>query len=281
MKPISQIKKDLQYSEDLAGIIDALKLMASAEFNSLSARMEAKDIVREEVINCFHLLTSVTKETRYFVENEDLPRGYLMICSDEGFLGEVNNAIADIALRRGEKKKAKYIVLGERGARILKDSGVEHTPFPGVTNNIPLKYIKDLAGYFVDLFKWGHIGSLYAIFTRFHSFTNHSTDVAKLLPCDDLMQYITATERGIFETLVEPDETVVMEYLVKLWLESNLYSIFWSSKLSEWSIRVMHLQRGSDELKEMKKTLRHKYFKSVHELNDKIIREITAARTLE
>ena len=132
MKPISQIKKDLAYTEDLADIINALKLMASAEFNSLSARMEAKDIVREEVISCFHLLTKITEETHYFTENEELPKGYLLVCSDEGFLGEVNNAIADIALRRGMSHKARYIVLGERGGRILKESGVKYT---GSTND--------------------------------------------------------------------------------------------------------------------------------------------------
>jgi len=278
MIPIAQIKKELRYSLDLADIIDVLKLIASSEFSNLASRKERRDIIKEEIISCFYLLKPISKKSPFLHEREHLPKAYLLICSDEGFLGEVNNAIVDIALRRGAKKKAKFIVLGERGQRLLRESGVEFVSFPGIENDIPYGHIIDISNYIMELYRRGTIGSLYAIYMKFLSFNSHSADVIKLLPCDELVDYIGEGDRDIFDTLLEPNEQHVMEYLIKLWLENSMYNIFWSSKLSEWSIRVLHLERGSDELKEINKDLRLQYFKSLHGLNDKIIREITAAR---
>ena len=240
--------------------------------------MEKKDIVKDQVISCFNVLTSIVKENLFFTERKDMPRGFLMVCSDEGFLGEVNTIIADAALSRALKEKAKFIVLGERGGRILKDSGVDFILFPSVKNDIGWDHIKEIADCIMGLYKKGEIGSLFAIYMKFMSFTSHHLDVIKLLPCDELAGYIKGKEADALKTLVEPDIPSVVEYLVKIWLENNLYNIFWSSKLSEWAIRVMHLEHSSDELKEVNKNLRFKYFKAVHALSDKVIREIFAAK---
>lgn len=287
MIPVAQIKKELQYSTDLTDVIEVLKMIASSEFSSLSSKREKTDVIREEVVSCFRLLRSISDKNPFLYENKALPKAYLMVCSDEGFLGEVNNAIIDVALRPGQKEDIRYIVLGERGKAMLKESGVKFASFPSIENDIPYHNIMDISKYIMDLYRKREIGSLYAIYMKFQSFTNHRTDVIKLLPCDELINYIPVEKIKYTdesskikepEALIEPDEYFVLEYLIKLWLESNMHNIFWSSKLSEWSIRVMHLERGADNLKEINKELKHKYFKSLHELNDKIIREICAAR---
>lgn len=279
MIPVAQIKKDLSYSLDLADIIEVLKLIASSEFSSLSSKMEKKDIIKDRIIGCFNVMTSQAKESPFFVERKDIPKAYLMVCSDEGFLGEVNTLIADAAVSRGLKENAKFIVLGERGSRILSDSGIDFISFPSVQNDIQISHVKEVSNCIMDLYNKDEIGGLTAIYMKFVSFTSHHVDIVKLLPCDELVEHIKGEETDVLKTLIEPELNDVVEYLVKLWLENNLYNIFWSSKLSEWAVRVMHLEHSSDELKEINKNLKFKYFKSVHYLNDKIIREIFAART--
>ena len=278
MIPVAQVKKDLLYSQNLKDVIDVLKLISSSEFNRLSSNMPQEDVLKEHIISCFGLLRSVSKHNAFLVEKEKLPPAFLLISSDEGFLGEVNTCVVNAAITRGLKKNARFIVLGERGEQMLKDSGVEYTFFPALENDIKMDRIAEISNYVMDLYRKKEIGAFYIVYMKFKSFTSHNIEVAKMLPCDELLSHAREEKKDHSDTLVEPGPYFITEYLVKLWLESSMYHIFWSSKLSEWSIRVMRLEHSSDELKEITQNLKFKYFKSVHALSDKVIREIFAAR---
>lgn len=280
MIPVAQAKKDLEYSQGLKDVIDVLKLISSSEFSRLSSGMPRGDILREHIMSCFGLLKSVPENNPFFIERKNIPGAFLLICSDEGFLGEVNTRVVNTALNRGLKENASFIVLGERGEKLFRDSGVECASFPAVKNNIEMDDVVTFSNYLMDLYRKKKIGALHVVYTKFISFTSHQMEVTKLLPCDELLGHIKKAEAPHPDTLVEPDPYHVVEYLAKLHLENNLYNIFWSSKLSEWSIRVMHLEQGSGELKNITEDLRFKYFKSVHALSDKVIREIFAARAV-
>ena len=278
MIPVAQMKKDLNYSLDMADIIDVLKVIASSEFRNLSSKMEKEDALKERVLSCFKLLTSISKENPFFVEKKNVPKAFLLVCSDEGFLGEVNTTIAEAALNRGQDSGAKFLVLGERGAKILDDLGIEFIPFKNITNDIEMKHVIGISNRVMAMYEKGEIASLHVVYMRFISFTKHRLEVLKLLPCDELIGFAKGEKQTSLSALIEPDTHSVMQYLIKLWIENNMYNVFWSSKLSEWSVRVMHLEHSSDELKEINKEMKFRYFKSVHSLNDKIIREIFAAR---
>ena len=279
MIPVMQIKKDLAYSNNLADTIEVLKLIASSEFSNLSGKMEKTDPLLNQMIGCFQMLSSACRKSPFFSEKKNIPKAYLMICSDEGFLGELNAIVINAALSRGIKENAKFIVLGERGARTLKDAGLEYVAFPSVKNDIKMEDVVDLANYIMSLYSKNKISGFSVSYMKFISFTKHHLNVTKLLPCNEVAGFIKEKETDMFKTLIEPDPHSALEYLVKLWLKNNLYNIFWSSKLTEWAIRVMRLEHSSEELKEINKGLKLKYFKSVHSLNDKVIREIFAART--
>ncbi|MEA3560871.1 MAG: hypothetical protein U9R31_03775, partial [Candidatus Omnitrophota bacterium] len=77
---------------------------------------------------------------------------------------------------------------------------------------------------------------------------------------------------------IEPALDKVIEYLVTVWMNYILYGIFWESKLSEWSARVMHLEGSSSEIERLDKKLRFRYFQLLHEISDKNIREIFSSR---
>ena len=84
------------------------------------------------------------------------------------------------------------------------------------------------------------------------------------------------------ETIIEPSLKRMVEYLVRMWIGQLIHLIFWESKLSEWAARVVHLEKSSTEIKNQDKELKLKYFRILHQISDKSIREIFASRlTLE
>ena len=80
------------------------------------------------------------------------------------------------------------------------------------------------------------------------------------------------------EVIIEPSLKRILEYLVKVWIGQLIYLIFWESKLSEWAARVMHLEESSNEINDHSKELKLKYFRLLHQISDKNIREIFASR---
>ncbi|RKY41506.1 MAG: hypothetical protein DRP85_06095 [Candidatus Makaraimicrobium thalassicum] len=281
MIPIARIKKDLLYNQNLKDVIDVLKLISASEFSRLSSIVPQEDKLQEQIMTCFSLLKSVSGDSPFLVEKKGRPEGFLLVCSDEGFLGEVNTYVVNTALSRGRKDSARFMVLGERGTDILEETGIECKSFPPVKNDIKMGDIREISGYVMDLYKKGRIGAFYVVYMKFMSFTRHQIEVARILPCDEILTYLREEAKGTPDVLIEPGLYPVMEYLVKLWMEDSIYKIFWSSKLSEWAMRVMQLEHSSDELSNITADLEFKHFKSIHALSDKVIREIFAAKALQ
>ena len=224
------------------------------------------------------MLTPEAKEAPFFIGNKEDKKVFLLVCSDEGFLGGVNARIFNMALAKGMRGNSEAIVLGENGAQLLREAGMNPTVFPTVGNEVDIKHIRSISSHVLSLYRKNRIGSFYAAYVHFKSFTSHHIEITKLFPADELITYIR--DEQIIETIIAPEEKFITEYLAKLWLENNLYKIFWASKLSEWATKVMRLEHSSDELKEITEKMRFQYFKSVHALNDKVIREIFAARAI-
>lgn len=279
MIPVGVLKKDLFYNQDLKDILDILKVMSSSEFSRTSAKAPEKDVLKKHIISCFKLLGAVSPRNPYLVKRENLPEAFLLVCSDQGFLGDHNNRIMKTALNSGLRDDSKVMVLGEMGGKLLEDSGINSKIFPAVGNDIRMEDIKQISDYVIRLYNKKQVCAFSVVYTRFSSFTSHHTEVLSLLPCEDIRKYLKR-EKSAFEekVLIEPSSYHIVEYLVKMWLENNIYNVFWSSKLSEWAMRVINLDHSSEELKDITRNLKFKYFKSVHAMSDKVIREIFAAR---
>jgi len=278
MIPVAQAKKDLGYNENLKEVIDVLKFIASSEFARVSEKAPKKGVLKSRVAECCGLLKPSAKEDPFFCGSKENKKAFLLVCSDEGFLGGVNTRIFNMALAKGMRGNVNVIVLGEKGAKLLRDSGIRPTVFPTVRNVVDMKHVRAISRHVMSLYRNGVVGSFHVAYVRYRSFTSHQLEIARLLPADELITYVR--DEQIVESIVAPEEKFVTEYLAKLWIESSLYKIFWSSKLSEWATKVMHLENSSDELKEITEKMRFQYFKSVHALNDKVIREIFATRAI-
>jgi len=82
------------------------------------------------------------------------------------------------------------------------------------------------------------------------------------------------------EMLFEPSLIKLSESVVKLWLGFRIEELFWSSKQAEFAARIMHLEGSTQELNLLKQKLSFEYFRQIHGLRDKVIREISASKIL-
>jgi hypothetical protein len=71
-----------------------------------------------------------------------------------------------------------------------------------------------------------------------------------------------------------------LEYLVWFWLGQRLYEVLGLSRLAELAARSVHLEGSCQELQRRGQKLRLRYFRQRHEVIDRNMRELFAARAL-
>ena len=280
MLQLKKLRKELNFNKEISGIINVLEGVASSEFYRLQKARKALDEFRDYLQSFFQLF-DIRQLQHSLLEQSSLPPAVLLITSDAGFLGKLNVAIVNAALKQctSASGEEKLIIVGNQGVRYIEEIGRNFTSFPGIGDEIDYEEAVRLADFIFQGVLNKEFSRTVIVYSRFVSFTSWTIQVYQLFPCRFLFQESSASDNEKEEkTIIEPAKGKVLEYLVKVWLNYMLYGIFWESKLSEWSARTMHLEGSAEEIKRSNKKMRLKYFRALHEISDKNIREIFSSK---
>lgn len=280
MPNIARLRQDLQTTKNLGDVVDVLKTAAMIQFRVFQSKeiSPQKDFARiaEE---CLGVLFAKGANHPYLFDRKGLATAVVIITTDEGFLGELNTLLVNIGTDMLKFKNDKIIVLGERGARYLEDLGLQYTLFPGITDEIKYKEVAGLRDYLLRGFR-RDFGRISIVYPRYFSVAVQRVEVLNLLPYLKRPQEIKLNDYLLKELLIEPSLRIVLESLVNMWAGFKLTEIFWTAKLAEYGARIMHLEGSTQELSHLNHKLSLDYFRSVHTLKDKSIREISASKNM-
>ena len=289
MRTLKELRKDIQFNRELGGLIDVLKGIASTQFRHLQAKREY--FIR--FISClegFFEAIELADSGHPFLKpsSSSSSSGIVMITSDEGFLGELNSQVINAGLGLRRQDTDSLIILGERGAHFLEELGESFLYFPGISEDIRYTQAQVLRDYLIQQYLKEKFTKVIIVYPKFISFAFREVTTEQLLP------YLGRGEKSKQETatqtlnlnlqpdvLFEPSQERIVDYLIRTWMAQKIYDIFWESKLSEWASRVIHLEESSQVVAELNKQLRFSYFRTLHSLSDKNIREIFASRISE
>lgn len=285
MIPIAELKQDLELTKSLGSIIETLKASSAIQVREFQSKRRASDRLFLMLKECFDtiLRRSIIKHP-FFSSDPTLPACIVLVTSDDGFVGELNASIINTALENKKDPKDEFVVLGERGAHYFEDMGIEpFVSFPGISEDIKPPEIRGVKKYIINGYSKRKFGRVMIVYPESASVGSWKVNTTELLPFST--SFSTPGVENQFSTpgveddlIIEPSINSIAEGLVQLWLDVVLYNIFWSSKFSEFGARLMHLEGSEQELVRMKQQLSLQYFKHVHEIADRTIREILSAR---
>lgn len=274
MFKLTKLRKDLEFNKEIGNIVDVLRGVASSEFYRLkTARKELDEF--GDYLQGFFRMVNIGGAKHPLIETSELPSTILIITSDIGFLGKLNVSVVNSALTRYSGDE-KLIIVGRQGLRYIDEKNVKIKSFPGITDEVEYLESEQVGKYIMYNFIDKKIGGVVVFYPHFVSFGLWEVQNYQLLPCQFLFPDDVKSEEE--DIILEPSLPRVLEYLAQVWINYMLYAIFWESKLSEWSERVIHLEGSSNEIKRTNKSMRSRYFRLIHELSDKNVREIFASR---
>jgi F-type H+-transporting ATPase subunit gamma len=266
-------------SRSLGDIIDVLKTAALIQFRIFQAKEKPQDDFLKIAESCLNILLAKGINHPYLYDRKSLGAAIVIVTSDEGFLGELNTLLVNAGVDLVKSKEDEIIVLGERGARYLEDMGLDFVLFPGITDNMEYKEIETIRNHVLGGYR-KKFGRIFIVYPKFLSLVVQKVQTVALLPFAQKEQQDKPSAYLIEQTLVEPTERRVLESLVQIWAGFTLTHILWSAKQSEYSARIMHLEGSTQELSHLNHKLSFDYFRQVHILKDKSIREISATKIL-
>lgn len=276
MIPLAQLKQDMEFSKSLSEIVEGLKIGAAIELRHLQAQATLSEPFLKHTLDNLSLVDPRQSRHPFLAERASLPSCVVVITSEEGFSGELNALLVNAALTaRDAARGDQLVVLGERGAAAMEELGESFVYFPGVADELDRRQVAGLQRHLVQGYLDGTFGSARVVYAKFLSVTFQRVDHDVLLPYRAPAGARTAPRKPC---ALEPSADLIVEELVSLWLAFSIATIFMSSKLSEVSARVMHLEGSDQELSQMSQRLSLQYVKHLHALADKSIREISVSR---
>lgn len=279
MKTLSTLKKDLEFNKNLSSLIEALKTIAVTQYKILEQRMRPFEKLLSSIENFFEIIdTSIIEHV--FLSPGNKSQMVVAVTSDSGLLGGLNMQVITQAIAELGKMPGKLIVIGECGKTFLRDSSIPFVAFSGIKDEERHSQAMQLRDYCIERVLKEKIGYLKIIYPRPVSFTVQRVEVISFLP---FTPPVTPRQAGFDlqpEVLLESKLEDVIEYLIHTWMGQKLYEIFGLSRLAEFAARFVHLEESHQKLKDIDAKTRLEYFRVRHELIDRNMRELFAARLL-
>lgn len=292
---LNELRKDLQFNAELLSLVETLKNVAGAQYHALEKQKERFDEFMDAFSGFFRVV-NLTTVNHPIVEVATDVVGIIVITSDSGFMGGLNQGIMRAALKhQGDlpNDKVSLIVLGDKGAGSFSDQRRKFKFFPGVNQETIYEQAVEIKDYVVKEVVEKRMGKLVVAYAKPLSFTSQTIDVVNLLPCKELFDVGTVGEVEEAQTgtkkwiahaqkmIVESAFSDMLEYLAGVWITSKLFEVFEDSKLSEFSARAMHLEGSLQKVEKEYKKVKHHVSKATHELIDKGMRESHSAKMIK
>jgi len=280
---LKSLKQDMEFNSELSQIIEIFKNIASAEFMRMQSSTEK---TQEGLLKVLEEISHNIKWKQYegqlfLKEDPSLPCAFVALGADEGFSGGLNTLVMTTLLESRTRKDDEFLVLGERAARYLEEMRQSFLYFGGIFNDITYKRAESLVNFLWSQFTRRKWGKVFFVYPHFFSVARQQVEVVQVLPYkpDFLLEEVIKKDKDdLKEVLLEPSVESVIDYFVRLNLILKVREIFYSTKLSEYAARIVHLEGSVHQLSEWQKTLRLNYFKGLHEIRDRNIREIFASK---
>ena len=278
MPALTQLKQDIQFNTRLGALLNVLKSIAAQQFQVLEERWTSNasffDAI-QTIAGTFNLEGFAHPFT------QGGPVGVIAVTSDTGLLGGLNQQVVTMAMREFRREPGEFIIVGKRGLAYTQEHRVTCREFPGIQDDKRRELADEVRNYVLDQVLQGKLGSVVIVYPKALSFTLQRVEAIQALPCQGWLQ-AGATARGVRGgmMLMESSLRRILEYLVWAWLGEKLYEVFGSSRLSELAARSVHLEGSSQELQRRRNKLLRRYFRERHEVIDRSMRELFAAKAI-
>ena len=254
-------------------ITKAMQMVSTSKMRKTQDRMRLARPYAEKVrIVMSHLAQVETehKQLPILESRENIRRaGFILITTDKGLCGGLNanllkKFLGQVQEYQQQGVEVEVICFGSKGLAACSRAGLNVVASAVNLGDTPKMEV--LLGSLTEVFQRyadGGLDIVHLVYSRFINTMRQEPNLETLLPIGhNVLNEISEAEEYGREYVYEPSPILVLEYLVRRYLESVVYQALCENMASEQSARMVAMKAATDNASNAIKELRLIYNKS-------------------
>lgn len=285
MPSLKAIRKRVFSVRNTQKITRAMKLIAAtrlrkAQENIISMRPYAR--------RTLEVLSSVvvrTQEDNHPLLSRREPNKImlLVITSDRGMCGAFNTNInrntEDYINKNKDEQDISLAIIGKKGRDYFtrRKANIKHI-FTDIYEGLSLQKASIISKTIIDEYTQNELDAIYLVYNEFKSVISQKVVVEKLLPIEPLKNI----DLPDVEFIYEPDRDKLLNQLLPMYVEVELYRAILESVASEYGARMTAMENATNNAEDMISHLTLQYNKARQaSITKELIEIISGAETLK
>lgn len=246
-----EIKEQISSVQSTQKITSAMEKVAVSKMRRAQQRMEQSRPYADKIRDVIGHLANATSEYRHrYLQDRDVKRvGYIVVSSDRGLCGGLNNNMFKrLAQQAGEWKEkgveVDYCAIGSKASLFFNSFGGNVVASQSHLGDAPeLASLIGAVKVMLEAFDEGKIDRLYIIYNRFVNTMTQSPEAVQLLP---LKAQKDEELKGHWDYIYEPDAKEILEGLLVRYVESQVYQGVIENNACEQAARMLAMKNATD-----------------------------------
>jgi F-type H+-transporting ATPase subunit gamma len=272
MPGLKDVKDKISGVKKTAQITKAMNMVASAKLRGAQEKMERFRPYAGKFADAMRDLSAG-------MESSDLPLmeirevktvEIVVVTSDRGLCGSFNANIIKTAERlkkqyEAEGKNISFVTVGKKGTQVLKKTGKLRKSFNDIMGSFQMFNAREISQSITEAFLSGESDQVDIVYGKFHSVAVQRPETEELLPirpvASESSEAQGKSEIGGSYTY-EPDPNEIMEVLLPLFLNVQIFHAMLEVGASEHAARMTAMDNATNACKDMIKELTQLYNKA-------------------
>ena len=261
MAQVQDIKRRIRSVRNTRKITKAMELVAGARLRRAQARIEAMrpyaDRMMELMVGTARASTSV-RGLPLLQRREIRTAAILALTGDRGLAGAFNAQILRHVFAverrlRGEGVDVRWLVSGRKGASTLRFRRYEvGQSWIGFSDRPAYADAQAIAHHIADLYTEGEVDSVIVVYNHFESPLVQRVVEQEILPIpESVLESGDEAPALVGDFIYEPEPELILERLLPVYVETELYRALLESAASEQGARMTAMRNASKNAAEL------------------------------
>jgi F-type H+-transporting ATPase subunit gamma len=278
-----EIRTQIGSIKNTQKITSAMEMVAASKMRKAQDRMAATRPYSDKIYNVIQHLAFAHPEYKhpYLQDREETNRvGYIIISSDRGLCGGLNNnlfksVLKDIRAKSDKGMEVDICTIGQKASSFFKRLPVNLVSQTAQLGDAPRAH--DLVGtvkVMLDAYNEGRIDSLYLVYNEFVNTMTQEDKILRLLPAKPEKPSEELSHH--WDYIYEPDAKEVLDNLLVRYIESLVYQGVVENIACEQASRMIAMKNATDNAGDLIDDLQLVYNKARQAAITQEISEIVA-----
>jgi len=259
-----EIRGQIKATQNTAKITKAMEMVAASKMRKAQERVLDARSYAEGIERVVHNLMRAHPEYKhpFLVKREVKRASVIAVSTDKGLCGGLNtNAMKKVlSVIKSSSVDVDFMNIGRRASQFIRRYGGKVLASVEDVNDAPsLDEILGVVQVAMEKYISGEVDEVFLVYSQYVNTMSQNPTCIRLLPCDDSN---VAEQETYWDYLYEPDSQMVLDGLLRRYIEALVYHSVLENKACEHSARMVAMKSATDNAKDIVKDLQVTYNKA-------------------